>query len=95
MTTSITKYPSVDIRVAQTGGGHFNTHIVVDGKFLSLNDGAAKQLYLALRELFEAEQLLKIDELYGLAYQYIDDLNHPPEEDSKKRRLERIKEVIG
>ena len=56
MTRSITKFPAVDIRVSETGGGHFNVHVVAGkGQFFSLNDGDAKQLYLALHELFGSE----------------------------------------
>jgi hypothetical protein len=95
MNHTITKFPAVDIRTTETGGGHFNVHIGTARGFLFLNDGEAKQLYLALREIFDIDQSEKIAELTDLAVQYRDDLRHPPAPDSVKRRLERIKQVTG
>lgn len=99
MTDITISHPGVHIVVVPTGGGHFNAHIslatIAGNKFVCLNDGTAKQLYEALREIFGSEDQLKIADLTSLAYQYSDDLRHPPERDSVKRRLERIDRVLN
>lgn len=96
---AITKFPAIDIRTISTGGGRFDVHVsiatITGQKVFLVNDGTAQQLYLALQELFGAEERAKMADLFTLAYQYADDLKHPVSEDSKKRRLDRIKEVVG
>jgi len=37
----------------------------------------------------------KIDDLIELAWQYRSDMRHPPERDSRRRRIEWINRIIG